>query len=190
MFNYGVQNQKFPLGNFYRPSKEICTERLLFHKQETELITSLFNFPQFQAINRPVSWFCTSPWLMTLRSFAMQTMEPCRCCTEANRVIGNVLLWAVILISGNYGPTLLLKVLQWTLVVIRRVLGNSLLTLLYILNKLIFLELYFWMQTVHNSLIILFLRNMVNVTITSISLIQTWNYVISKYFAVWVSRIK
>lgn len=147
---------------FNRPSKEIYTEKLLLHKQKAELITSHSYLPQFQAINRPMSWFCTSPWPMTLRSFAMQIMAHCHCCTEVNQVIGNVLLWVVILISGNYGPALLLRILQWMLVVIRRVSGNGLLTLLYILNKFLFLELYLWMKTIHecNGLIILFLRNM------------------------------
>lgn len=160
MFIYWVLNQKFPSGNFYRQSKEIYMEKLLFHKLKGELITSHSYLPQ--AINRPMLWFCTSPWLMTLRSFAVQIMDPCRCCTEVNQVIGNVLLWAVILISGNYRPTLLVKVLQWMLVEIGKVSGNSLLRLLYILNKFIFLELYLWMKTMreYNSLIILSLRSM------------------------------
>lgn len=157
---YRVLNQKFPSGIFYKASKEIHTEKLFFHKQQAELITSHSNLPQFKAINRPMLWFCTSPWLMTLRSSAMQTMDPCHCYTEVNQVTGNVLPWVVILISGNYRPTLLANILKWMLVVIKRIWGNSLVTLLSIFNNILFLELYLWVQTMYNSLIILFLSHM------------------------------
>lgn len=135
--NYRVLNKNFPSGNSYKPSKEIHTEKLLFHKQKAELITNHSYLPHFKAINRPVLWFCTSPWLMTLRSSAMQMMDPCHFCTEVNQVTGNVLPWVVILISGNYRPTLLANILKWMLVVIRRIWGKSLITLLRILNNVL-----------------------------------------------------
>lgn len=93
-----------PSGDFIDRLQK-ATQKSLFLKQGAELISSHSYLPQFQAINKLTLWFCTSPWLMTLRSSVTQTMDLCHCCTEANQVTGNVLLWVVILISGNYGLT-------------------------------------------------------------------------------------